>query len=136
MEPKHNPEGGFTLIEIITSIAVIVLVLIAFIPIFPQTMLWSKTAETELVSGNLLGRVANDVRANTAALSLNTHVAGTERKLTEEDFAFLPAYEQPVDITVAYDEEADMYRAFIEVLNAEGVRQASSYVYITNGGTP
>lgn len=132
MNEKKNAQAGFTLIEIITSIAVLVLVLIAFLPIFPQTMTWTQTAERELISGNLLGRVAQDVKANPAALSLDTFQPGEERTLSSDagEMNDFPAYTQPVTLTTRFDDEAEMYLVYIQLFTDENKQTAASYIYI------
>lgn len=129
-------EKGFTLIEIITSIAILVLVLMVFLPVFPQTMQWTKDSEAKLVSGHLLGRVAHDVRTNPAVLSLDTMVEGSERVLTgaSGDLVGLPAYNQDVTLTIVFDDAEGMYRVHIQAFKDGGKLDAETYVYLGGDG--
>lgn len=55
------PKNGFTLVEIIASIVLLGIIIVAFLPIFPNMLNWSNAAEKELVESNLTGRVAEEV---------------------------------------------------------------------------
>ncbi|MFD1171295.1 prepilin-type N-terminal cleavage/methylation domain-containing protein [Oceanobacillus picturae] len=54
--------SGFTLIEIIASIALLALVITLLLPIFPQILQWTGNTEKELTASNLIGQVAYDVK--------------------------------------------------------------------------
>lgn len=49
--------GGFTLIEVIASLAILGIIVVAFLPFFPQIMGWSKTTEDQLTESNYLDEV-------------------------------------------------------------------------------
>lgn len=129
-------EQGFTLIEVIAAMAILVLVLMAFLPVFPQTLAWAKSAESELVAGQLLGRVAHDIRMNPEPLDLVSIGETGEQVYRSEDGSLdaYPPYAQPVELTVRFDAAASMYLVKIEVLDASGHTESDSYVYI--GGAP
>lgn len=59
---KKINSNGFTLIEIIASIAILGMVIAVFLPIFPQIMSWTEKTDDELVASNLLSQVANDIK--------------------------------------------------------------------------
>ncbi|MFD2627889.1 prepilin-type N-terminal cleavage/methylation domain-containing protein [Oceanobacillus kapialis] len=59
----HN-NRGFTLIEIIASIALLALVVMLLLPIFPQIFHWTGKTEDELTASNLVGQVAYDLKNN------------------------------------------------------------------------
>lgn len=132
MENQSVNEKGFTLIEIITSISIIVLVLLVFLPLFPQTASWTKSAESELVSGNLLGRVAGDVRANPAALNLDEIEPGDTITVRTSELG-LPEYNQPVNLTLSLDAETGLYLVYIETINKNDKTDAASFVYVDGG---
>lgn len=53
---------GFTLVEILAAIVILSITLIFFLPIFPKLVNWSNESQDELISSNLLSRIAEDVR--------------------------------------------------------------------------
>lgn len=62
MKNKSMDSHGFTLIEIIASIAILGMVIAALLPIFPQIFSWTKSTENQLTASHLLGQVAADLQ--------------------------------------------------------------------------
>ncbi|MFZ3578208.1 type II secretion system protein [Virgibacillus sp. DJP39] len=64
-----NNSKGFTLIEIIASISILGIVIVVFLPIFPQIMTWNNNTEKELVAGNLLEQAIHDLKGQESIVS-------------------------------------------------------------------
>lgn len=58
---KKNSRG-FTLVEVIASIAILGIVVVSLLPLFPQILGWTKTTEDQLIAGNLLSQVVYDLK--------------------------------------------------------------------------
>lgn len=120
---------GFSLIEVTVAVAIFALVLVSVLPLFPQSLTWAKSAETEVVSGYLLARVAHDLRTNPEPLALDTLLAG-ERIYTTADgsLSAYPDYGHVVRVTATPD--AGLYQLHIEVLSSQNQPVSASYVYV------
>jgi len=80
-DKANNPDGGFTLVEIIASIVLLGLVISVFMAIFPQMINWSNSAEKELVSSNLTAKVANDIYEGDYQQDLNAIYSNLTKEL-------------------------------------------------------
>lgn len=58
---NFDNNSGFTLIEIIASIALLALVITVLLPIFPQIFQWNGNTYKDLSASNLIGQVAYDL---------------------------------------------------------------------------
>lgn len=123
---------GFTLIEIIASITILGVVIVALLPIFPQIFSWTKMTEDELGSSNLLGQVAEDIRE----IVIDEQLPICPSAVSLENIAPYPeseGYPYSVDVAVCQSEEEatlGLTRARIQILK-DGKKISESYTYIT-----
>ncbi|WP_165767874.1 type II secretion system protein [Virgibacillus indicus] len=154
---KKINSNGFTLIEIIASIAILGLVIAVFLPIFPQMMSWSKNADNELVASNLLSQVANDIKENEVIFNdikinlVEDHHYNCERNQTysiqRDALDTLPDYDlnkSSYDVAVEVcqsneykEKELGLYRTHIKIQAGNPEKTISdTYFYLTeDGGT-
>lgn len=130
-----NKKNGFTLIEIIASIAILGMVIAVFLPIFPQIMSWSNKTEQNLVAGNLLEQAIYDIKEN-QSIKLNGSIPNCPS--SELVATNIGPYEvnnitYSVLLNVCQDkykeEELGLYRANVKITTSEGV-QSESYTYL------
>lgn len=128
-------QRGFSLLEVVVSVAILSLLLLAVLPLFPQSMAWVKMAESEAVSGHLVARVAYDLQSDPTPLMLGDLLAGERVYATADgSLAAYPAYGHPVRVTATPAVEPGLYQLHIEILTPANKPSAESYVYV--GGTP
>lgn len=140
---KYTTAQGFTLIEIIASIALLVLVIGTLLPFFPQIMSWTQTADDELVASNLLSQVASDLKNNTDSIEpianrskINGCGPVIDPNLTYENINDKDYY---VKITLCQDDlefKLGLYRTHMKILNEKAQIVSESYTYLTNEGDP
>lgn len=132
----HNVKGnGFTLIEIIASIAILGMVIAVFLPIFPQIMSWNNKTEQALVSGNLLEQAVEDIKQDSQKLLEGVDVGNCSNPTSIQ--TDLPTYtvnnvEFLVDVKVCQSEveaQTGLYRTNIIISSSDGF-QSESYTYI------
>lgn len=132
----HNTKiNGFTLIEIIASIAILSMVIAVLLPIFPQIISWNEKTERNLVAGNLLNQAISDIKQDDEMILANMDVTNCSNPSTVT--TGLPSYtvnnvNYSVQVNVCQtNEEKDLglYRANIMVSTADGL-QSESYTYL------
>ncbi|GAA0447692.1 hypothetical protein GCM10008983_27190 [Lentibacillus halophilus] len=133
---SSNEKNGFTLIEIITSIALLTMIIAVMLPIFPQILNWSSQSEENLTASNLLGRVASDAQENAGRLPLDDVPVCSDGKkiLPAKNLNALPSYTYSVKLNVCKEETVDLYRTNIQILS-DNDQLAESYTYIEAGGS-
>ncbi len=130
---KLNSQG-FTLIEIIASIAILGMVVAIFLPIFPQIMNWTNNTDDELTASNLLTQVsseASDVVGNVDDLGVQ---ACPEDNSLSYDIGetFSKAYDDyTAQLTVICKETGvDLFRTTIQIFSEDQLI-SQSYTYIS-----
>ena len=124
---KKMNSGGFTLVEIIASIAILGLVIVAVLPFFPQIMSWTKSTEDQLVTSNLLSQVAYDLKndSNLGTLEEGNLVLAEKYKYTINEIVYIPE----VVLSQSDEEQAlNLFRAHIEISSS------NTYIYLVNQG--
>lgn len=119
--------GGFTLVEIIASIAILGLVIVVVLPFFPQIMSWTKSTEDQLVASNLLSQVAYDLKndSNLGTLEEGILALDEEYKYTINEIVYNPK----VELTQTDEERAlKLFRVHIEILSSD------TYIYLSDQG--
>src|SRR5690625_2349762 len=56
---KKNNNKGFTLVELLAALTIVGIILIAFIPVFPQVLSWTDKNKSNLVTDNIAGYFIN-----------------------------------------------------------------------------
>ncbi|SHF78913.1 type II secretion system protein [Ornithinibacillus halophilus] len=119
---------GFTLIEIIASIAILGMVIMVLLPIIPQIALWNNNADDELVASNLLGQIAYEIKNDSTV-----HIYSEDIQLCSNSFTTIPV-ENPkynVQLKVCLEEDVELYRTYIQIFHPENNRLLSeSYTYV------
>ncbi|SET45090.1 prepilin-type N-terminal cleavage/methylation domain-containing protein [Oceanobacillus limi] len=124
---------GFTLIEIIASIALLSMVIAIFLPIFPQIINWTNQSEGQLKSGNLMDQVIFDLENHSNIhTNFNTSCPAMSdpfdvRNISNE-FIYLEGY-YPV-IRGCKEEELDLYRTQIQIHQTDDPGRIFSDTYI------
>lgn len=135
------PKNGFTLVEIIASIVLLGVVIIAFLPIFPQMFIWSNSAEKELVASNLTAKVAQDIFEN-------DEIAEKGSSLSPSISCELSEYQSLEGVTLTYpplndvnytvelkachtqkEKELGLTRVYFRITNDQNNRAVDSYAY-------
>ncbi|WP_249870867.1 type II secretion system protein [Oceanobacillus saliphilus] len=130
---KMRNSKGFTLIEIIASIALLVMVIGTFLPFFPQIMSWTQTTDDELVASNLLPQVSSEVKnINVHTLFDNIQQCDTYQ---QEDI-FYKAYtlngiSYKSMLNTCEEQELDLYRTKITIFTESGKLVSESYTYMS-----
>ena len=145
-DKTYRNKKGFTLIEIIASIALLVLVIGILLPFFPQIMSWTQTADDELVASNLLGQVASDVNNSDKNNSIINYINKNQIKicdsglntLSQDSLGDIATYllnnvEYNVQLKVCKENNVDLnlYRANVIISTTNGKPISESYTYIT-----
>ncbi|WP_106496912.1 type II secretion system protein [Lentibacillus sp. Marseille-P4043] len=136
IDRKSN--SGFTLIEIIASIAILGMVIAVFLPIFPQIMKWTVNTDNELVASNLLGQVAYDVK-NASIIDQKTgtiSICPTYSSIKKSSLGNLSSYtlndnDYSVKLHICKEKDVDLYRTNIQIYTATNKKVSESYTYIS-----
>lgn len=123
---KKNSRG-FTLVEVIASIAILGIVVVSLLPFFPQILGWSKTTEDELVTGNLLSEVVHQLKNDKTLGTLDID----DFKIDESDYTYEVndmVYIPTVTLAQKTDKERELglFLAHIKISGKE------TYVYLKN----
>jgi prepilin-type N-terminal cleavage/methylation domain-containing protein len=122
----NHSNDGFTLIEIIASIAILGMIIVIFLPIFPQIMQWTNQADDELVASNLLGKIAYDIKEDS---SLYNSQPINECNLGEPFTKEFMENRFKVKLTLCKEETVELYRTNIKIyLNNKLLSQSYTYV--------
>lgn len=118
---------GFTLIEIIASIAIFGMLIAIMLPIFPQIMNWTTKSSESLVATNLLDQVAYDLRHLDRIAPSN--IENMNLEYTIDDTVYIPK------ITVSQtskERELGLFRTHIEIYQSiDGKRLSDTYIYLS-----
>lgn len=129
---QKTNESGFTLIEVLVAITILGIVMLAFLPFFPQATERLSVSEQQLQMTHLLSRVAHDVRMQPSALDLAS-VTSTPKTI-DAATTRLPAYDFPVTLTVTFDAALNLHLVNILITTKDGKYPVTSYVYAKEGG--
>lgn len=125
---KNNQ--GFTLIEIIASIAILGMLIAILLPIFPQMISWTNQSSESLVATNLLDQVAYDMRHNDGIHLSN--IESLDLEYTVNDTVYIPK------ITLSQtnkERELGLYRTYIEIYKSnDGKPLSDTYIYLLGEG--
>lgn len=125
---RKKNSGGFTLVEVIASIAILGIVVVSLLPLFPQILGWSKTTEDQLVTGNLLSQVVFDLKNDAELGPFNTG----DLSLDASKYDYLInniTYKPKVKLTQTNQErDLNLFRAQIKIGNKD------TYVYLKDQG--
>lgn len=132
----YKQQEAFTLIEIITSLALLSMIIIGLLPMFPQIMSWSSQSENHLTASHLLPRVVSDVTQHASELSLESASSDGTVTLTGSELAMLPDYAYDVVLHITYEHEVDLYQTNIQLVNKNGSVISESYTYIKGADVP
>lgn len=118
--------SGFTLIEIIASIALLALVITLLLPIFPQILQWTNKTENELTASNLIGQVAHDASSGGFSTTLKCgedmeKVMSKNYRINEKDYNGI--------VYICKENEVVLYRAHLKVYS-DGDLVSESFTYI------
>src|SRR5699024_182355 len=142
-----DSKNGFTLIEIIASITLLSILLIIFIPVFPKIMKGSINTEHEMVAGNLLSSVVDDIQTEhqakttkfakyintpTNSKSCNTPKKAPQNVLPKEGNYQVDDETFTTKLTLCQEErekELDIVRVHIEILSVDKKVLTNYYTY-------
>lgn len=133
-----NNDRGFTLIEIIASIALLALVIMVLLPIFPQIFKWTGKTENELTASNLVGQVAYDVKNDRVEDWYPTPVKeckGEEKGVSYKTYTLNNINYQST-IGLCKEASVNLYRAEIKVYGENNNLISESYTYIKSEEKP
>jgi prepilin-type N-terminal cleavage/methylation domain-containing protein len=138
VKKTFNNDRGFTLIEIIASIALLALVIMVLLPIFPQIFKWTGKTENELTASNLVGQVAYDVKNDRVEDWYPTPVKeckGEEKGISYRTYTLNNINYQST-IGLCKETSVNLYRAEIKVYGENNNLISESYTYIKSEEKP
>ncbi|RKQ29884.1 type II secretion system protein [Oceanobacillus halophilus] len=127
---KKINSSGFTLIEIIASIALLGTIVAVMLPIFPQIMSWNQDSESELVASNLLSKVAYDIKNDEAILQfIKDEEIGVCGEGTPISYSYAEG-EYKVELNICKEQDSlNLYRTRIDIkLDNRPISQSFTYV--------
>ena len=133
---KNN--DGFTLIEIIASIAILGMVIVVFLPIFPQIMSWSNSTDNQLKASNLLSQVTHGVEKNFESESTQK-CSNKVTSVMEAGYTYNEGtYHAEMNMSQSIEEKLyGLYRIHIKIYSDETDTSLSdTYMYLTCEGEP
>lgn len=130
---KKINSSGFTLVEIIASIAILGMVIAVLLPIFPQIMSWSQKTDNQLVASNLLSEVANEAKDINVVDLFGENVIRCEDGSSED--LFLKDYQlnnekYEAKFNVCKEKDVNLYRTHIKIYSTDDRLASESYTYI------
>jgi prepilin-type N-terminal cleavage/methylation domain-containing protein len=134
--------NGFTLIEIIASIAILGMVIAVLLPIFPQILSWNEKTEQELVASNLLGQIVSDVQNTSKNREIISQLRSSrtcnEGWLDITTLGDIANYDlndvtYSVSLRVCKEQDVNLYRAHIIVYSGNRAL-GETYTYINDAG--
>ncbi|WP_010099178.1 type II secretion system protein [Ornithinibacillus scapharcae] len=127
----HN-KNGFTLVELLASIAILTLVIGAFIPIFINIAQWNNKSEDNLIGANLIAEVAYNLESNAEGFS-NIEIASCNDTYSFVDYGDsyeMNGREYDVNLHVCQEEKVSLYRTKIQIYSQDNTLVGESYTYI------
>ncbi|MBP1947790.1 type II secretion system protein [Virgibacillus litoralis] len=130
---KKINSSGFTLVEIIASIAILGMVIAVLLPIFPQIMSWTQKTDEELVASNLLSEVANETEKVDVAGLFGDNIIGCKNGSSED--VFLKDYQLNSEnyearLSICKENDVSLYRTHIKIYSNDDRLVSESYTYI------
>jgi prepilin-type N-terminal cleavage/methylation domain-containing protein len=127
--------NGYTLIELLASITILTLVIVAVIPLFTNIAQWTNKSETNLIGSNLIGEVVYDLKMNPGEFnSKNITSCSGDYSLFDKYTTYeVDEKEYYVDIQLCQEEMVDLYRTKIQIYS-HGNLISETYTYIPVGG--
>jgi prepilin-type N-terminal cleavage/methylation domain-containing protein len=138
VKKSFNNDRGFTLIEIIASIALLALVIMVLLPIFPQIFKWTGKTENELTASNLVGQVAYAVKNDRVEDWYPIPVKeckGEEKGISYKTYTLNNINYQST-IGLCKEASVNLYRAEIKVYGENNNLISESYTYIKSEEKP
>lgn len=132
---KQNSDG-FTLIEIIASIAILGMVIAVFLPIFPQIMSWTEKTDDQLIASNLLDQITYDVEEKFKTESEGTNCASAVSEVIN-NYSYDGAYTTKIDMSQSLEEKKyGLYRIHIKVYSDDKPDNmlTDTYMYLSCEG--
>lgn len=127
---KKLNSSGFTLIEIIASIAILGIVVIAFLPVFPQLLSWGERTNDELTASNLLTRVAEESQNIDVHQFFDRNIQTCTDYLPDDQFfnSYSGGFE--AWLNVCKEPDVNLFRTHIKIIDDDGRLASESYTYI------
>lgn len=129
-----SKQRGFSLSEVMISLAILSLFVAVALPLFPQIMTWVDQSEERFVSDRLLSRVVSDIEDTAQELPFE-RVTTSETAFRQSDVAVLPTYEYRVDLYATHESVLDIYKVNIQIVSNTGNLLSESYMYIKGSDT-
>lgn len=130
---KKINSSGFTLVEIIASIAILGMVIAVLLPVFPQIMSWSQKTDDQLVASNLLSEVANEAEDINVIDLFGENVIRCEDGSSEDVFFRdyqLNSEKYEAKFNVCKEKDVNLYRTHIKIYSTDDRLASESYTYI------
>ncbi|WP_156291464.1 prepilin-type N-terminal cleavage/methylation domain-containing protein [Oceanobacillus salinisoli] len=141
MYPKWKKlnSNGFTLIEIIASIALLGTIIAVLLPFFPQMMSWSKQADDELIASNLIDQVVFEVKNKTIISDHAEYIKNCDLQNPTNisyDYQFNgQEYQIQLNVCIENENNVNLYRTKIQIFTNDGGRKLSeTYTYVDRDG--
>ncbi|MFS0673076.1 type II secretion system protein [Ornithinibacillus sp. 179-J 7C1 HS] len=123
--------NGFTLVEIIASITILGIVVAILLPIFPQIIGWTSSADNQLRGSNLLDQAAFDIKNSNilSTLDQSNDCPNMSNPINLSDtFTYMDNY-YPV-ISLCKETGTNLYQTHIEIYDEENKMLSDTYIYL------
>lgn len=143
MKNRKKNSLGFTLVEVVVSITLLVIVAAILLPMFPQVFSWSTKAEEQLTSSHLLDQYIFDIKRDESLqqyMASQPTVETCNRGVTPYE---LEGYEEKINdftykpkLTICQsdvEKELSLYRMNVKLMSG-GKENGHTYFYMTGEG--
>ncbi|WP_010651157.1 prepilin-type N-terminal cleavage/methylation domain-containing protein [Oceanobacillus massiliensis] len=142
-------DRGFTLIEIIASIAILAIVIGSLVPFFPQVMAWTDVTEDELVSSNLVTNVSNNLQDEALNSEILSYIDSNSILDCRNGYTSIPSIylegfssntftDDGPELTLALDvcdeDNLKLYRTKINIVNSKNRSISEAFTYMSIDG--
>lgn len=125
---------GFTLVEIIMSLAILSLFVVVALPMFPQIMQWTQESESQMEAERLLSSAVVNVKENAKNIPVEDMKAGTVIFLQDINSGEISDTLKDVTISMKHDPGLKAYEATVKVYaDSESIAHkaiSQTYMYI------
>lgn len=125
---------GFTLVEIIMSLAILSLFVVVALPMFPQIMQWTQESESQMEAERLLSSAVVNVKENAKNIPVDDMKAGTVIFLQDINSGEISDTLKDVTISMKHDPGLKAYETTVKVYadseSAAHKAISQTYMYI------
>lgn len=142
LQVKGRSEHGFTVVEVLVSVALVAMVAVAIMPLFAQTSVQIGTSSDDGRAAQSMPIIIDDLKLNTEDWLDADDTAGVETTLETDHFTHAPVRIPDgygIEVKIIPDPYATMfpvYQAEVRLLNLDNPNRVitTGYTYVSIGG--